>query len=86
VEQRPQSIVDNSTQFSARTSAVNVTLPAFAAERRAAVPCCGAVAAIRDAAKVNVIQYTGGSVAEWLACWTQAQKGPGSNRSHDAVG
>jgi len=28
----------------------------------------------------------GGSVAEWLACWTQAQKGPGSNRSCDAVG
>jgi len=28
----------------------------------------------------------GGSVAEWLACWTQAQKGPDSNRSHDAVG
>jgi len=26
-----------------------------------------------------------GSVAEWLACWTQAQKGPGSNRSRDAV-
>jgi len=25
-------------------------------------------------------------VAEWLACWTQAQKGPGSNRSRDAVG
>ena len=24
---------------------------------------------------------SGGSVAEWLACWTQAQKGPGSNRS-----
>ena len=22
-----------------------------------------------------------GSVAEWLACWTQAQKGPGSNYS-----
>ena len=22
-----------------------------------------------------------GSLAEWLACWTQAQKGPGSNRS-----
>jgi len=22
-----------------------------------------------------------GSVAKWLACWTQAQKGPGSNRS-----
>jgi len=28
----------------------------------------------------------GGSVAEWLACWTQAQKGPGSNRSRDTVG
>jgi len=26
-----------------------------------------------------------GSVAEWLACWTQAQKGPGSNCSRDAV-
>jgi len=25
------------------------------------------------------------SVAEWLACWTQAQKGPGSNRRRDAV-
>jgi len=28
----------------------------------------------------------GGSVAEWLACWTQTQKGSGSNRSRDAVG
>ena len=28
----------------------------------------------------------GGSVAEWLACWTQAQKGPGSNHSREAVG
>jgi len=26
-------------------------------------------------------QVKGDSVAEWLACWTQAQKGPGSNRS-----
>jgi len=26
------------------------------------------------------------SVAEWLACWTRAQKGPGSNRSRDTVG
>ena len=25
-------------------------------------------------------------VPEWLACWTQAQKGPGSNRSCDTVG
>ena len=28
----------------------------------------------------------GGSVADWLACWSQAQKGQGSNRSHDSVG
>jgi len=28
---------------------------------------------------------TGGSVAEWLACWTQAQKGLGWNRSRYAV-
>jgi len=28
----------------------------------------------------------GGSVAVWLACWTQAQKGLGSNCSRDAVG
>jgi len=26
------------------------------------------------------------SVAEWLECWTRAQKGLGSNRSRDAVG
>jgi len=32
------------------------------------------------------IRCRGGSVAEWLACWTQAQNGPGSNRSRDAVG
>jgi len=28
----------------------------------------------------------GDSVAEWLACWTQAQYGLGSNRSRDAGG
>ena len=27
------------------------------------------------------IYNKGGSVAEWLACWIQAQKGLGSNRS-----
>ena len=27
-----------------------------------------------------------GSLAEWSACWTRAQNGPGSNRSRDAVG
>ena len=27
-----------------------------------------------------------GSVAEWLACWTQAQEGLGSGRSRDDVG
>ena len=33
-----------------------------------------------------LISTRGGSVAEWLACWTQAQKGAGLNRSRDAVG
>jgi len=28
----------------------------------------------------------GDSVAEWLACWIQAQNGLGSNRNRDAVG
>jgi len=28
----------------------------------------------------------GGSVAEWLACWTQVQNGLGSNRSCNTVG
>jgi len=32
------------------------------------------------------VKTEGGSVAEWLACWTQVQKGPGSNYNHDAVG
>ena len=32
------------------------------------------------------IQSRGRPVAEWLACWTQAQKGPGSNRNRHAVG
>jgi len=33
----------------------------------------------------NNISVSGRSVAEWLACWTEAQ-GLGSNRSRDAVG
>jgi len=36
--------------------------------------------------KIHTHTHTGGSVAEWSACWTQAQNGPGSNRSRDAVG
>jgi len=33
--------------------------------------------------EANCYVRAGGSVAEWLACWEQAQKGPGSNRSRD---
>ena len=42
---------------------------------------------IRIGPKQNsrLIFHKGGSVAEWLACWTQAQKGLSSNRSRDAV-
>jgi len=35
---------------------------------------------------IYLFTVKGGSVAEWLAFWTQAQKGPGSHRSRDAVG
>ena len=40
--------------------------------------------------KISILLFwkystSGGSVAEWFACWTQAQKGLGSNRSRDAV-
>jgi len=33
----------------------------------------------------GIQQLVGVVVAEWLACWTQPQKGLGSNRNHDAV-
>ena len=35
---------------------------------------------------MSVVVAVGGSVAEWLACWTEAQKGPSSNHSCDTVG
>jgi len=38
----------NKPVLSLVNSAVNMSLPAFAAERRAAAPCCGAVAAGRS--------------------------------------
>ena len=34
----------------------------------------------------SITAMQGGSVAEWLACWTQAQTGLDSNRSRDDVG
>jgi len=36
-------------------------------------------------ALLSIINTQGGSVAEWLACWTQVQQGLGSNGSHEAV-
>ena len=42
---------------------------------------------LRHSSCLQCILWTqGGSVAQWLACWTEAQKDPGSNRSRDAVG
>jgi len=41
---------------------------------------------INDKSQGSIAMYMGGSVAERLACWTQVQKGLGSNHSHDAVG
>jgi len=42
---------------------------------------------VRQAALYSlVLLLRGGSLAEWLACWTQAQSGQGTNPSRDAVG
>jgi len=32
-----------------------------------------------------MVYFPGGSLAEWLVCWTQAQKDLGSNRTRNAV-
>jgi len=34
---------------------------------------------------INNYYGKGGSVAEWIACWTQTQKGLCSNRSRDVT-
>ena len=43
----------NKSVFSLVNSAVNMTLPAFAAKRRAVALCCGAVAAERPSLSIN---------------------------------
>jgi len=48
------------------------------------LPCSG-VYKMGSGFQLYVPTHMGGSVAEWLACWTQAQKGMGSNRSSDAA-
>jgi len=52
------------------------------------VVCLSASGRRSNAEQKRCVKYSklGGSVAEWLACWTQAQKGLGSYRSRDAVG
>jgi len=54
------------------------------AERRHTISMCDC--AYRAQTENDRATIKGGSVAEWLACWTQAQKGLGSNRSRDDVG
>ena len=46
----------------------------------------GVISPRTEAEKKLLTHSLGGSVAECLACWTQAQKCLGSNRSRDAVG
>ena len=55
-----------------------------AAERRHTISMCDC--AYRAQTENDRATIKGGLVAEWLACWTQAQKGLGSNRSRDDVG
>jgi len=38
------------------------------------------VATVAELSTLRLAWVVGGSIAEWLACWTQAQKRPGSNR------
>ena len=40
---------------------------------------------IHEANMLQPITLTLTLFFEWLECWTQSQKGPGSNRSRDAV-
>ena len=47
------------------------------------VPSVVMMTKLEERNRVSACCLLGGSVAEWLACWTQAQKGPGSNRSRD---
>jgi len=71
-------------------------------QTRISVECCGQVKEQTDRrtdtrpihrpcsayceSSVSVELIASCPVAEWLACWTQAQKGLGSNHSRDAVG
>ena len=62
-----------------RRQSINSTLDAKEQQR-----CCHWLPVPKRLAAIY--SSAGGSVAEWLACWTQAQKGLGSNRSRDSVG
>jgi len=64
----------------ARTSGKHYKLPALLSKKRRPVK------KVRGDQIHLVLMISGGSVAEWLVCWTQSQRGPGSNCSRDAVG
>ena len=70
-----------------RSVCLSVCLSVCSIDRRQQWRAAGLLLSARRYGERNEFDYLlGGSVAEWLACWTQAQKGPGSNRSRDAVG
>jgi len=62
----------------------NATGSATATRRHEQAPYCRSHLPASDGDRVgavavfDMVSPRGGSVAEWLACWTQAQKGPGS--------
>ena len=64
----------------ARTSGKLYKLPALLSKKRRPVK------KVRGDQIHLVLMISGGSVAEWLVCWTQSQRGPGSNCSRGAVG
>jgi len=48
--------------------------------------CTGVMLLLHRCDISSIITPSSGSVADWLACWAQAQKGLGSNWSRDADG
>ena len=75
-EQLAQGCYLKAEQPGVEPATFGVTSPNYALTIRHSLEMCGA----ND--RHECCQYCG-SAAEWLACWTQAQKGPGSNRSRD---
>ena len=67
------------TTLSSSTVIIHASLPSFFSDYVLTL-------STESGVEISLVPHIlGDSVAEWLACWTQAQNGLGSNRSRDAV-